>query len=103
MAGPAGRERAGRAYRLGGSGPGALYYIGQLVVGDPIEVIGSNRETTFWRVSEPPITISKAALPADLFSNRGSPKLALVTCGGPYDAGTRHYLDNVIVWTTLVR
>ena len=52
-----------------GEGPGALYYIGQLVVGDPIEVIGSNRETTYWRVSEPPITISKAALPADLFVN----------------------------------
>ena len=46
--------------------------------------------------------ISKAALPADLFSNRGSPKLALVTCGGPYDPATRHYLDNVIVWATLV-
>jgi hypothetical protein len=86
-----------------GQGPGALYYIGQLVVGDPIEVIGSNRETTYWRVSEPPITISKAALPADLFSNRGPPKLALVTCGGPFNAATRHYLDNVIVWTTLVR
>ena len=86
-----------------GEGPGALYYIGQLVVGDPIEVIGSNRQTTYWRVSEPPITISKAALPADLFSNSGPPKLALVTCGGPFDAATRHYLDNVVVWTTLVR
>jgi Sortase domain len=86
-----------------GEGPGALYYIGQLVVGDPVEVIGSNRETTYWQVSEPPITISKAALPADLFSNRGPPKLALVTCGGPYDAATRHYLDNVIVWATLKR
>ena len=84
-----------------GEGPGALYYIGQLVVGDPIEVIGSNRETTYWRVSEPPITISKAALPADLFSNSGPPKLALVTCGGPFDAATGHYLDNVVVWATL--
>ncbi len=84
-----------------GEGPGALYYIGQLVVGDPIEVIGSNRETTYWRVSEPPITISKAALPANLFSNRGPPKLALVTCGGPFDAATGHYLDNVVVWATL--
>jgi Sortase domain len=86
-----------------GEGPGALYYIGQLVVGDLIEVIGSNRETTYWRVSQPPITISKAALPADLFSNRGPPELALVTCGGPFDAATRHYLDNVIVWAALAR
>jgi Sortase domain len=84
-----------------GEGPGALYYIGQLVVGDPLEVIGSNRQTTYWRVSEAPITLPKAELPADLFVNTGPPKLALVTCGGPFDSDTRHYLDNVIVWATL--
>jgi Sortase domain len=84
-----------------GEGPGALYYIGQLVTGDPIEVVGSNRETTYWRVSQPPITVAKSALPATLFVNSGPPKLALVTCGGPFDPATRHYLDNVIVWATL--
>ena len=56
---------------------------------------------TYWRVSQPPIVISKADLPADLFVNSGPPKLALVTCGGPFDAATGHYLDNVIVWATL--
>jgi Sortase domain len=85
-----------------GEGPGALYYIGQLVVGDPVEVVGSNGGRTYWRVSQPPITVSKAELPADLFVNSGPPKLALVTCGGPFDATTHHYLDNVIVWATLV-
>ena len=86
-----------------GEGPGALYYVGQLVAGDPIEVVGSNRETTYWRVSRPPITIAKADLPQTLFDNTGPPKLALVTCGGPFDAATGHYLDNVIVWATLSR
>jgi hypothetical protein len=84
-----------------GEGPGALFYISQLVTGDPIQVIGSNRETTYWRVSEPPIVIAKSALPDALFVNSGPPKLALVTCGGPFDAATGHYLDNVIVWATL--
>ncbi len=84
-----------------GQGPGALYYIGQLVTGDPVEVVGSNGEKTYWRVSQPPITVAKAALPAALFVNTGPPKLALVTCGGPFDPATRHYLDNVIVWATL--
>ena len=83
-----------------GEGPGALYYIGQLVAGDPIEVVGSNHETTYWRVSQRPITIAKSDLPQDLFDNTGPPKLALVTCGGPFDAATGHYLDNVIVWAT---
>ena len=84
-----------------GKGLGALYYIGHLVAGDPVEVIGSNRETTYWRVSRPPIVIAKSDLPADVFVNSGPPKLALVTCGGPFDAATGHYLDNVIVWATL--
>jgi Sortase domain len=84
-----------------GEGPGALYYIGQLVPGDPIEVIGSNQKTTYWRVSQPPIVVSKADLPSNLFDESGPPKLALVTCGGPFDAATGHYLDNVIVWAKL--
>jgi hypothetical protein len=84
-----------------GEGPGALYYLGQLVPGDPIQVIGSNRESTYWRVSQPPIVISKANLPANIFVNTGPPRLAIVTCGGPFDAATGHYLDNVVVWATL--
>jgi hypothetical protein len=30
--------------------------------------------------------------------NSGPPRLAIVTCGGPFDAATGHYVDNVIVW-----
>lgn len=83
-----------------GQGPGALYYLSQLQVGDPIEVVGSNGVTTDWQVSQPPVTLAKSALPAALFSNTGPPQLALVTCGGPFDAATGHYQDNVIVWAS---
>lgn len=83
-----------------GEGPGALYYLGQLQVGDPLEVIGSNGAVSRWQVSQAPVTISKEALPKDLFVNTGSPKLAIVTCGGPFDSATGHYLDNVIVWAS---
>jgi hypothetical protein len=83
-----------------GEGPGALYYLSQLQVGDPVEVVGSNGVTTDWQVSRPPLTIAKSALPATLFSSTGPPLLALVTCGGPFDATTGHYEDNVIVWAS---
>lgn len=83
-----------------GEGPGALYYLDQLQVGDPIEVIGSNGAVSHWRVSEAPVTISNTALPQSLFANTGTPKLAVVTCGGPFDAATHLYLDNVIVWAS---
>lgn len=39
----------------------------------------------------------KQALPADLFARGGPPRLALITCGGPFDPATGHYLDNVVV------
>jgi hypothetical protein len=79
---------------------GALYFVNQLVVGDPIEVVASNRATTRWRVSEAPLTMSKKALPVELFVKTGPPKLVSLTCGGPFDAATRHYLDNVILLAT---
>ena len=72
-----------------GEGPGALYYIGQLVTGDPIEVIGSNRETTYWRVSQPPIVVSKAALPDSLFVKAGRPSSPSSPVAVPFDAATR--------------
>ena len=39
----------------------------------------------------------KQALPSDLFARGGPPRLALITCGGPFDPATGHYLDNVVV------
>jgi sortase (surface protein transpeptidase) len=44
----------------------------------------------------------KDALPPELFSRAGTPVLALVTCGGPFDRERRSYRDNVIVWAELL-
>ncbi len=47
--------------------------------------------------------VVKSALPRqDLFRTSGPPQLALVTCGGSFDAVTRNYSDNVIVYAVLV-
>jgi hypothetical protein len=41
----------------------------------------------------------KDALPlAELFTRDGDPVLTLVTCGGPFDATTRSYEENVVVF-----
>lgn len=40
----------------------------------------------------------KDELPDALALRTGPPRLALVTCGGPFDAQARRYRDNVIVW-----
>jgi hypothetical protein len=82
------------------AGPGALYDLKDLAPGAIVEVVDSNQQVSTWRVSAPPETSLKTALPPSLWVTTGPPKLALVTCGGPFDAATGHYLDNVIVWAT---
>lgn len=79
-------------------GPGALYKLGNLKPGDAITIIGSNGRSTRWTVSAVPDTALKTELPPALWVTTGPPELALVTCGGPFDTSTGHYLDNVIVW-----
>src|SRR5437879_2002533 len=45
----------------------------------------------------------KSELPLDmLFARTGDPTLALVTCGGLFDASKRSYRDNVVVFAVLV-
>jgi hypothetical protein len=42
--------------------------------------------------------VSATAVPlARHFARDGPPRLALVTCGGPFDERTRHYRDNVVI------
>jgi hypothetical protein len=80
------------------AGPGALYKLSELTPGDTIAITGSNGRSSRWTVIAPPETALKTQLPPALWVTSGPPKLALVTCGGPFDPATGHYLDNVIVW-----
>jgi sortase (surface protein transpeptidase) len=42
--------------------------------------------------------IGKTQLPLDeVFDRDGPPRLALITCGGQFDSGTGHYVDNIVV------
>lgn len=86
-----------------GQGPGALKNIGTLESGDSIDVTGTNGRLTHWVVAKKPTVSSKTQLPPELFSNSGAARLALVTCGGPFDSSTGNYADNVIVWAALTR
>ncbi len=63
-----------------------------------IQIINLEGRTSTWHVSSQPETTAKTALPPSLFATTGLDRLALVTCGGPFDPETGHYADNVIVW-----
>jgi hypothetical protein len=85
---------------------GALASIGSLRPGDRVKIFGHRhgrkRELTF-RVTGVR-TYHKTHLPyRRIFDQRTVGRLVLVTCGGPFDAATGNYLDNVVAYAVLSR
>ncbi len=85
------------------AGPGALFDLRKLEVGDIVEISDSAGHQSNWIVDAAPQSAVKTQLPPSLWVTTGTPKLALVTCGGPFDPATGHYVDNVIVWARQLR
>lgn len=78
-------------------GAGALHDIATLRRGDTIDVVHIDGTVSRWRV-DGTMTTRRDALPSEmLFRRGGEPRLALVTCGGEFDRGTRSYSHNTIV------
>ena len=81
-------------------GPGALYELSHLSTGADIEIVGSNGQATVWTASGQPEFLPKAQVADKTWANSGSPSITIVTCGGPFDTATGHYVDNVLVHAT---
>ena len=77
------------------TGAGAFYALKSARRGDTVTVTQGSK-TLKYRVTTIKI-MRKAALPTSIYTRTGSPKLVLVTCGGPFDAKSGHYRDNVVV------
>ena len=81
------------------AGLGAFAALREIAVGERVVLRGADGRSLAYRVTARRQVV-KAALPADLFAAGGPPRLVLITCGGRFDAATRHYADNVIVYAT---
>ena len=75
-------------------GAGAFYALKSARSGDIVKV--DNRRYRVTSVKR----VLKGALPNRIYTRTGSPKLVLVTCGGPFNAKIGHYRDNIIVTAT---
>ncbi len=101
-------ELGAKEARVLKDGAEVLVPVGQLAVGgvfvvrpgDKIVVANVDGRTTTWTVASNPQVMSKAALARLAWPTSGPPYLALVTCGGPFDYSTGHYLDNVVVYAS---
>ncbi len=83
------------------AGAGAFYNLKSAAVGTTITVTTAGGGTVSYRVTRVQ-TVLKADLPIGIFTKTGAPRLVLVTCGGPFDYATRHYIDNIIVYASPV-
>jgi len=79
------------------TGPGALHALARVVEGDTIGVLHADGTVSDWQVTEI-LTTPRDALPvAELFTDSGAARLAVVTCGGWFNVLTRSYSHNTIV------
>jgi Sortase domain len=91
---------AGSSVLLGhvdGSGrEGVFFRLGSLGPGSPVQVRFADGSLRGFHVIGR-AEYQKSALPAEYFSKAGPSRLVLITCGGAFDASTRHYRDNVVI------
>jgi hypothetical protein len=85
------------------SGPAVFYRLGTLAPRDVIRVSWKSGASVSFRVYAVR-EYAKTAFPTRLvYGGTKAPELRLVTCGGPFDAETGHYLDNVVVFARRVQ
>lgn len=80
---------------------GTLASIGTLHPGDKVFVTGRHHAKKLrLRFSITGVrTYRKTSLPyKQIFDQRSAGRLAIVTCGGPFDSSTGNYLDNIVVF-----
>jgi LPXTG-site transpeptidase (sortase) family protein len=78
-------------------GYGAFHRLGDLAPGDPVAVDLADGAVASYRV-ETVTRFPKSDLPVgEVFARDGTPRLTLVTCGGPFDYDVHGYTDNVVV------
>jgi hypothetical protein len=78
-------------------GAGALFRLDRVRPGDRITVTLADRTAVAYRVVERRQYDKQVVPLAQLFDRTGSPRLTVITCGGPYDAQLGGYQNNLVV------
>jgi sortase (surface protein transpeptidase) len=82
--------------------PAVFFRLGALRPGDLVRVARTNGKDAVFAVSRI-ARFDKTHFPTQaVFGGIDHAGLRLITCGGAYDAGAHRYLDNVVVFASLV-
>ncbi|WP_042414870.1 class F sortase [Streptacidiphilus anmyonensis] len=80
---------------------GVFYALGALRPGDTVSITRSDGTVAVFRI-DGVNRYPKDAFPTlTVYGNTTDPQLRLITCGGPFDHATQHYLDNTVAFATL--
>ena len=84
------------------AGISVFYRLRNMHAGEKVYVILADRTVATFAVDGLQ-RVAKDAFPtASVYGKSRSPSLRLITCGGPFDQATGHYVDNIIVYAHLV-
>ena len=85
------------------TGISVFFYLKDLHAGDKVYVTLADGKVATFAVDGVQ-KVAKDAFPtARVYGKADYPSLRLITCGGPFDEATGHYLDNIIVYAHLIR
>ena len=80
------------------NGPSVFYRLGELVVGDRVDVTRADGSVVAFEVDEVRVVPKDDFPTLDVYGNTDGPELRLITCGGPFDSAAGSYVDNVVVF-----
>jgi LPXTG-site transpeptidase (sortase) family protein len=84
------------------SGPGVFYRLRALRRGDIITVVVGGGSEVRCAVTST-LAVKKTRFPTSLvYRKTAQPTLRLITCDGAFDSSTGHYVDNYIVFATMI-
>ena len=79
---------------------GALERLPALHPGDTVALTATAGFRRTYRVTAIRTYAKATGIPAAVFSRDGPHQLVLITCGGPFDAQTGNYEDNIVAYAT---
>lgn len=86
----------------GPGGPAVFWRLREVRLGDRVEVTRADGTTAAFAVTRT-LVVPKSGFPTDeVYGPTPHPELRLITCTGPFDRRSGHYVDNLIVFATEV-
>ena len=84
------------------TGPGVFYRLPELHRGDSVYVKRADGSTAEFRVTSIQTYLKDHFPTQTVYGPTPDAELRLITCGGAFNAATRHYLNNIVVYATEV-